>query len=108
MKFPVLALAAFTAAILLFSCKKDKVEDIQCDGSNPTYTGRIRAIINSNCATSNCHPGYSSYAGLEGILQNGSFEREVLIDQTMPRNGNLSAGELSEIKCWVENGFPEN
>jgi hypothetical protein len=108
MRFTALALAGFTAAVLLFSCRKDEVEDIQCDGSNPTYTGQIRAIINANCTNSNCHPGYSTYAGLEGILQNGSFEREVLTDQTMPRNGNLSSSELSKIKCWVENGFPEN
>jgi len=108
MKFTALALAGFTAAVLLFSCRKDKIEDVQCDGSNPTYTGQIRAIINANCTNSNCHPGYSTYAGLEGILQNGSFEQEVLIDQTMPRNGTLSSSELSKIKCWVENGFPED
>jgi len=79
-----------------------------CDGSSPTYTSRIKAIINSNCTSSGCHPSYSTYAGLAGILGNGQFEREVLTNQSMPKNGNLSADELSKIKCWIENGHPEN
>jgi hypothetical protein len=108
MKPTNLIFVGLISAVLILSCKKDKVENIQCDGSNPTYTGQIRAIINANCTSNNCHPNYSTYSGLEGALQNGSFEREVLIDQTMPRNGNLSASELSKIKCWVENDFPEN
>ncbi|HAD14404.1 MAG TPA: hypothetical protein DCF33_18435 [Saprospirales bacterium] len=108
MKRTAFLLAGLALMMVLDSCRKDKAENIECDGSNPTYDGQIRAIINSNCASNSCHPGYSSYEGLEGILQNGRFEREVLIDQTMPRNGNLSAGELSKIKCWVENGFPED
>ncbi len=108
MKMAKILVASIAVVLLMESCKKDKVQNVQCDGSNPTYTGQIRAIINANCTSSNCHPGFTTYAGLEGALQNGSFEREVLTNQTMPRNGSLSASELSKIRCWVDNGFPEN
>jgi len=89
-------------------CRKDKPEEIVCDGSTPTYTGQIRAIINSNCTSSACHPGFTTYSGLQSVVQNGMFAREVLERRSMPRNGKLSTQALVQIKCWVENGYPEN
>lgn len=94
-------LIAFLAA-----CKKDKLVP-QCDGSNPTYTSKIRSIIKSNCTTGGCHSSYTTYAGLNSILQNGTFERVVLADQSMPQGGSLTQDELNKLQCWADNGFPE-
>jgi hypothetical protein len=102
----------FFGAFFLAGCKRDEAV---CDGTNSTYDGNIVAIINDNCTNSNCHGAGASngdmttYDKLEPYLNNGSFRREVLIDQTMPQGAaRLSQDELNAIQCWYENGYPEN
>lgn len=90
---------------LAYGCKKDKPT---CDGSDPNYDQNIKSIIDANCATSDCHPSYNSYTGLESILGNGVFKKEVLEKQTMPRGKNLSSDQLNKLQCWVENGYKES
>jgi hypothetical protein len=99
-------------AMLLSSCVVESI--IECDGSTPTYDGEISAIINANCLGSGCHSGgsngvFTSYAGLQPKLTSGAFERNVLIDRSMPRGSAiLTRDELVQIQCWKESGFPEN
>jgi hypothetical protein len=105
-----IALSLMTV-LMIVSCKKDKESDKltpACDGSSPTYQSTIKSIIDSKCATSNCHANYSTYGGLQSDLQNGDFSREVLVDQTMPRGSSLTQDQLNKIQCWANNGFPEN
>lgn len=94
------------STVVLFACKKEEKFEPVCDGSSPTYDSDISAIISQNCV--GCHSSYASYSGLSSTFSNGDFEREVLNDQTMPQSGSLSEAQLNEIKCWAENGFPEN
>ncbi len=101
-----LSLLLISAAFTFVACKKQNKHNPVCDGSTPTYNSTISSIISSNCVS--CHSEYGSYAGLSATFSDGSFEKEVLTDQSMPRNGELSNAELNTIKCWVENGFPEN
>jgi hypothetical protein len=96
-------------SILLFtSCNKNKIE---CDGSTPTYNTEIKQIIEANCLS--CHGAgssntdYSTYANLQTIINNGEFESEVITRQSMPRGSSLTSNQLSKIKCWIENGYPQ-
>ena len=106
-------LLAVLAIILLVSCKKDNPKTPFCDGSNQTYNSYIRSIFNSNCNSSGCHGSgsgdgdFTTYSGLENVLNNGSFESEVLKNQTMPEGSSLSESQLNKIQCWADNGFPE-
>lgn len=104
MKYAVLFSIFGMTIIALGACKK--TESVTCDGSTPTYTSFVKNIIDTKCVS--CHSSYSSYSGLSGILGNGDFEKEVIINQSMPQNGSLSSDDLSKLKCWVDNGFPEN
>ncbi|MFN5621384.1 MAG: hypothetical protein ACK478_08785 [Flavobacteriales bacterium] len=95
----------------LIACKKEKDSGKltpTCDGSNPTYNGAIKSILDSRCGSASCHPNYTSYQGLSGILQSGDFKREVLTNQTMPEGSSLTQEQINKIQCWVDNGFPEN
>jgi len=95
------------AGIILIACKKEESNFVPvCDGSSPTYDADIATIITQNCV--GCHSQYNSYSGLSNIISSGAFEREVLIDQTMPSGSSLSEAQLNQIKCWVDNGYPEN
>jgi len=98
--------ASTTALIglsLLASCNKNTVT---CDGSTRTYDADIKSIIDANCVS--CHSSYNNYDGLMSSVNDGSFEKEVLSKQSMPQNGSLSEEELTKIKCWVDQGAPEN
>lgn len=101
-----LSFVVLLAGTILIACKKDDKFVPVCDGSNPTYDANIATIINQNCVS--CHSQYNTYSGLSNIINSGAFEREVLNDQTMPQGSNLSEAQLNQIKCWVENGYPEN
>lgn len=92
------------SVLIIVSCKKKN--NVTCDGSTPTYNSYVQGIVNANCVS--CHSNYSTYSGLSSITTNGKFEKEVLINQSMPKGGSLSADELSKLQCWVQNGFPEN
>lgn len=99
-----MVLIAFS--LVFTSCKKNKA--ITCNGTNSTYNGNIKGIINANCTSSGCHPSYSTYAGIKNILDNGAFNSKVLQSKDMPKGNRLSDTELSEIKCWVDGGYKEN
>ncbi len=102
----LLSTISVLAGILFFSCKKNKA--VTCNGTDSTYNSNIKDIINNNCTSSGCHPGYSTYAGIKPILDNGKFNSEVLQSKSMPEGKKLSDSELSVIKCWVDGGYKEN
>jgi len=101
--------------ILFFSCsKEEKKTSIACDGSNLTYNTGVSSIINNSCNSSNCHGSGSShgsfttYSGLQTVISSGSFNSSVLTNQNMPKGSSLTQNQLNELKCWVDNGYPEN
>ena len=111
MKSKITLVVILNVVAIAGACKKKP----QCDGSNPTYTATIKSIIDSNCNSSGCHNSgsgngvFTTYTGLKPYLDNGSFKRSVLEDQTMPEgSAKLSKDELNKMQCWSENGFPEN
>lgn len=108
-----MGLIVFVAlGIAIVSCKKKNNFTPTCDGSAPTYNSYVSGIISSKCLS--CHGAgssdgdYSTYAKLSTITTNGKFEEEVLTKQSMPQSGSISEADLNKLKCWVENGFPEN
>ena len=98
--------------IAFSSCNKAEIP--VCDGGTPTYDDDIKLIIDNNCVS--CHSAgankgdYTTYSTFSTHRSNGKFESSVLIKQDMPESSSskLSQSELNLIKCWVENGFPEN
>ena len=113
-----LSIVIFFSVFALFGCSKDDEKEtltVACDGSNLVYNSGISAIINSNCNASGCHNSGSShgdfttYSGLQGFTTNGSFNNRVINLQDMPQgSATLTQSQLNKLKCWVDNGFPEN
>jgi hypothetical protein len=105
---------AAIAALLMPGCYYDVEEELyppSCDTSNVTFSGKINTIIQNRCATPGCHvaggtgPGdFTSYAGLQPALQDGTFESQVLVNKVMPPTGSLSPCDLNMIQVWVNNG----
>jgi len=79
------------------------------------FAAHILPIIQNNCL--NCHSGFgpgngnlTSYAGIKDKVDNGSFKARVidLLPTPMPQSGALPAQQIALIKCWLENGAPNN
>lgn len=104
MKIKAISISFLIISISLFACKKKT--KVSCNGTTPTYNSYVKSVVQNNCVS--CHSQYGTYSGLKSIVDNGSFESEVLKKQSMPQDGSLSSDELNTLKCWVENGAPEN
>lgn len=109
-------IAITTTILALISCNKTNNHVPTCNGGSPTYETTVKPIIKTNCVT--CHNGengynkndvlLNSYAALKSSIEKGKFEKVVLKKQTMPTLGPLSADNLDILRCWLDNGYPEN
>jgi len=117
-------LALFLIITQLFSsCYYDK-EDVlyenyyaqnQCDTTNISFSNDIMPIIQGNCATTGCHvqggTGSGIFVNYNGVMEkvnNGSFEKRVLVDKNMPPAAPLSDCQQSMIRAWLNAGAPNN
>lgn len=104
-------------SVIVTACKKDKDDtnpSSEVDCSTVTYSGTIRPIINSKCATAGCHAAGSAngdhtiYAGIKAKFDNGTLKKEVITDKTMPQGSPLSETQYKQFECWINAGAPEN
>jgi len=111
----------FGVSFLLFSCLKEQTKiPTECDSLIVSYSLDIVPIINSSCITgqgpgTGCHDAWIlTYSGLVASVDNGTLYTEVFVDRTMPVIPNiwgidsLNAAEYKAIKCWLEQGYPDN
>lgn len=116
----------FSIFLLMVSCACDMTEpaDNSC-GTTMSYDKGIKEIIDVSCAYAGCHNGaglgpgdYSTYQGLVGILNSGSFSNRVFELKDNPAIGmppdnavggptDLTDAELTILMEWVESGYPE-
>ena len=117
---------ALLAPFILFfaGCNYDKVirdpDRLDCDGVQLTYNNEVKEIINRNCAYGGCHDGisgnpgnFTTYDGLVSRIANGQFEIRVFQTREMPPSNatgptELTQGELQDLTCWIEQGYPED
>ena len=99
----------------LENCKKDDLKNLDCSKVSATYSGSIKPLVTSQCATSNgCHGvgssrgDYTTYSGLKAAADNGSLENKTINDKSMPPSGALSLDDRKKIKCWLNNSSPNN
>ncbi|MCB9189910.1 MAG: hypothetical protein H6600_08775 [Flavobacteriales bacterium] len=100
--FTYSAIMIGSLSLISGSCEK---KEISCNDTVSTYETNIKPIIDANCI--GCHKKFSTYAGLQSIINNGEFEHEVLVKRSMPQGKSLTMEELVSIKCWLDNGAAE-
>jgi hypothetical protein len=117
----------FTAVVVLSlgGCYYDTEETLYpptgvCDTSNVTFSGTIKPIVDTYCATPGCHDaaaasaGYdlTTYAGVWASVDNGSFLGSIDYDPNyskMPKNSNqLDKCNITKIKTWINAGALNN
>lgn len=116
---PVIALL-----VLGLACTNDVA-----DPCKTSFTHDVMPLMMSSCAYSGCHSGssasqwvparakdYTSYDGMLGTLSDGTFALRVLELQNMPPDKHIPEGrptfltgeDLEMLRCWVNDGYPNN
>lgn len=115
MKKTISAAALLFVTLLFFqTCKKDELQNVDCSTIPATYSANIKPLTTSLCATSGCHAAgsangdFTTYAGLKAMADNGMLEKETVTNNSMPPSGGLSLDNRKKIKCWLNNGSPNN
>jgi len=116
----LLAITGMTIA----GCYNDNVEELypapsggNCDTTNVTYTGTLKAIVDNQCATGGCHLGVapsgydlSTYNGLKGVAVSGKLMASLnhTGPSPMPKGmAKLDNCTLAKFQAWVNNNQPQ-
>lgn len=114
----ILTIAA--VLLVLTSCLKDKTQSLADCSVEISYALDIRPIIESSCKTqagpnTGCHDAWiDEYPPIKSYINSGTWQNEVFNDKTMPEIPNtwgidsLTTEEIQTMKCWIEQGYPEN
>lgn len=100
-----------TCCFLWLSCKKEADTSSVC-----SYSTIISPIINTKCAIPNCHNAassladFSTYEGLKQRADNGRIRTNVFDLKIMPPASavQLTDDEKEKLKCWLDNGAPQD
>lgn len=105
--------------VLWTNCAYENQEELfgpdQCNPDPVTYLGEIQPLLLAKCAIPECHDGkdrsIDNYL-IYGIVKNRSrFIKEEISKRNMPPSDSgiqLSAQEITNINCWIEDGSPFN
>lgn len=115
----VVALVFMVMSLLVFTtCKKDigPNDAYACENLPHAWTADVQPIINTYCAISGCHDAsfpnanYTTYQGIKDKADNGSLYNRLFNLANMPpaTAPQPSSLELQKIRCWIEDGAPQN
>lgn len=99
--------------VLMTSCAKDKAAQESCKVGGKTYTGEIKNILDTECASSGCHDAttktkgfdFSTYSTSKSGMQNGGYSQ--ITAGLMPTSGKLPDSTISKITQWINDGYCE-
>jgi len=115
--FSILATFAVCTVAFLNSCSNDVLPlptEPEC-ADTLTYTQHLEPIVAASCAFAGCHDGsgsapgdFRTYSGMLSRLESDLIKTRVITLKTMPIfPGSLTAEELDQFKCWLEQGHLE-
>ncbi len=111
--------------LLATACSRDKIEPVlpgECiEGVEYSFNTNIKPIIIRTCTNgSNCHNAtgqgdYAQFSVLSNDLHNDAngftervFELRDMPEPTQPSDLQLTPSEFDKLRCWMEEGYPEN
>ena len=114
MKRSIIIVCSSVVLLLFGTCKKDEFKKLDCSSLDSKYSTSISGIISSNCTLSGCHNGSGptfdlrTYDLVKAQVNGGAFESAVITNKTMPKGRSLSQDQRNKIKCWLDQGAPNN
>lgn len=111
-----IVLAACVTA--LSGCYYDIEQDLYpnsfCDLANVTWTTNIEPLVQSRCAIPGCHvpgetsPDLTTYAGVKGSVDAGTFRDRVVVVKDMPSGSSLTSCQIQQVELWLNAGATQN
>lgn len=117
--FRVLVIVSLVA--VLQGCYYDK-EALLYPGSNQvvdcatvpaTFSANVLPLISGKCAISGCHDAtasggliFQSYAQISAAKDR--INVRAVVEKSMPSAAPLQPAEINILKCWIQNGAPNN
>jgi hypothetical protein len=103
------------ASVVSVGCLKEHAAAVKTVVTQPgacdtiTYAKHIQPLMNNYCAYSGCHstnnaPRVPLTTYAEVSLQSAAIDNHVFTIQDMPAGGGMSAKELQQLRCWLDNG----
>ena len=113
----ILKLALLVSVVAtLNGCYYDKESDLYpnsyCDMTVYSYSGAIKSIMTTNCATTNCHvtgataPDLSTYDGVFAAKDRVIFR--ACTQKNMPSSAPISNCAMAKLQKWVSAGALNN
>jgi hypothetical protein len=120
----LLGLSVFTLTVTFQSCYYDNEEDLYpnentaCDTAVFSYTGKVKSIMDTYCATAGCHnatthaAGYylDTYDNVKTSAQDPLFMCSIRRESgcsPMPKaQSKLSDCNITIIQKWIDNNYP--
>lgn len=111
-----LVIVSFLGFLAACTYEKGEVPEIMvaedpCD-STISYADDVVPIVSTHCV--GCHDGFtvssdfSSYANLKIVADNGALKQKVYTTHDMPQGGTMPDGDRIILKCWAQQGAPNN
>jgi hypothetical protein len=107
----------------------EKAPETTCSATSYTFVTDVSGIM-GNCAYSGCHDGnnqpdysgriapfnFNNYEDVRHVVENGQFVRYVFHhkgDSLLGMPPRYAGGPLGDydydvLRCWIEQGYPEN
>ena len=78
--------------------------------SGVSFQQQVKAIIDGNCATANCHVGRgrTDLTQWSVIQANSEDIKSRILSGNMPKTGTLTQNEIDLIVCWIDDGAINN
>lgn len=108
-------------AFSLSYCSSDKDEVLNPGGNNDpctnvpaAFSANIAPILETKCALGAACHGEGSPNGVGPLLtythaKSGAARiKAAVMSGAMPKNGSLTQAQINSIRCWVDNGAPNN
>jgi SprB repeat len=112
--FDALAAGNYTVVVKdADNCTVTLVVDVPRGDTGISYSTEIQSIISSRCAVPGCHvagtsvPNFTAYSGVSARAQNIKLRTS---NGSMPPPGSadLTAQQIQQIACWVDDGAKNN
>jgi hypothetical protein len=108
------SLFVLTFSSIVWSCKKKITAPsvAECATLDAKYSTTVKTIIDTKCASSNCHDGSNSEIKLktfDDVKQHYTHMLSEINSGRMPKGGiTLSTTELKQLQCWLQDGAKNN
>lgn len=101
-------------AVLFGSCQsdafEDRIEGVDPDCDEVSFSANVKPILDLNCTISGCHNGdqFPDLTEFQNVQTHSAEIRQRVLTRNMPIGRTLTSNQVNTIICWIDNGVQDN